>query len=195
MVKQLIDFNTKSPAASNDLLLIRDVTSNTEKKTPVSGIAEAIAASFPAKAVKSASLDWSQLSGQQYFGTALGGVSGADAGTSPHSTAQSQISVVLSVRSRVIVESLTSIQQAQSGGSVDNLCRIGTSPTTLYGNESKQNTTAQFQGGMVQCGADVTLDPGTYIFQTYTWTANAALGFITTPNRGYIKALVYPVGA
>lgn len=47
MAKQITDNASKSPVAQEDILLVRDVTSNTDKKTTVAGLATAVAANFP----------------------------------------------------------------------------------------------------------------------------------------------------
>lgn len=73
MVKQISDFVTKSPAAAADLLLIRDVTSNTEKKTPISGIAAAVAPNLPAETVPKTSIERPHYNSLFY---ATGGASG-----------------------------------------------------------------------------------------------------------------------
>lgn len=56
MAKQITDNASKSPVAVSDVLLVRDVTSNTDKKTTVSGLAPAVAASLPEFSVPVTSL-------------------------------------------------------------------------------------------------------------------------------------------
>lgn len=53
MAKQITDNASKSPVAQEDILLVRDVTSNTDKKTTVAGVAPAVAANFPDGAISS----------------------------------------------------------------------------------------------------------------------------------------------
>lgn len=48
MAKQITDNASKSPVAAGDILLVRDVTSNTDKKTTVAGITPAVATSLQA---------------------------------------------------------------------------------------------------------------------------------------------------
>lgn len=64
MAKQITDNASKSPVAAADVLLVRDVTSNTDKKTTISGIAPAVAANIPAGAVSASQLAgvwWEEL--------------------------------------------------------------------------------------------------------------------------------------
>lgn len=56
MAKQITDNASKSPVAQEDILLVRDVTSNTDKKTTVSGLSAAVAANVPEGGLSSKSL-------------------------------------------------------------------------------------------------------------------------------------------
>jgi|GEM_PF-4066306 len=62
MVKQITDNASKSPVAAADILLVRDVSSNTDKKSTVSGLAPAIEASLSSDgAWKSWTPTWGNL--------------------------------------------------------------------------------------------------------------------------------------
>ncbi|MGR6521608.1 hypothetical protein ACU5JM_08235 [Rhodococcus erythropolis] len=58
MAKQITDNASKSPVAQEDILLVRDVTSNTDKKTTVAGVAPAVAANLPPASVSSAKINF-----------------------------------------------------------------------------------------------------------------------------------------
>lgn len=73
MAKQITDNASKSPVSTTDLLLVRDVTSNTDKKTTVSGISPAVASSLPALSVQKAALEKPHYNA---LFLATGGVSG-----------------------------------------------------------------------------------------------------------------------
>lgn len=60
MAKQITDNASKAIAAAADILLLRDVTSNTDKYTTTAGLATAVAANLPAGSVMSSSLGLSK---------------------------------------------------------------------------------------------------------------------------------------
>lgn len=70
MAKQFTDNPTKTPAAPEDVIPFRDVTTNSDKKTTISGLAPAIASSFAASSVPVASL--SGVAWQAYVPTISG---------------------------------------------------------------------------------------------------------------------------
>ncbi|QEX10973.1 hypothetical protein F6X56_15220 [Rhodococcus erythropolis] len=58
MAKQITDNASKSPVAQEDILLVRDVTSNTDKKTTIAGVAPAVAANLPLASVSSTKINF-----------------------------------------------------------------------------------------------------------------------------------------
>jgi hypothetical protein len=56
MTKQISDQPSKVTASASDLVLIRDTTSNSDKKTTVSGLASGVAANLPNNSVNAAAL-------------------------------------------------------------------------------------------------------------------------------------------
>lgn len=56
MPRQITDNASKSPVAAADVLLVRDITTNTDKKTTVAGLAPAVASNIPDQSIKNSML-------------------------------------------------------------------------------------------------------------------------------------------
>lgn len=56
MPRQITDNASKSPVAAADVLLVRDITTNTDKKTTVAGLAPAVASNIPDQSIKNVML-------------------------------------------------------------------------------------------------------------------------------------------